>query len=214
MDKNVSDISFRTSLGGFNKQDVIRYISDANRRFVEAREMLEAKVAIAETKAANSASELAETRKYFQSEIKKKDAEIERLTKENAEISDNALGIANENEHLKELLRDCEQRLNDYNDKLVSIQSSIENERELLKALQVDNEQLKNKYAALDSEYCEALSQLERIKKSFALSDEISTIIGEIRDKNELLDEKLAAYKKVSGVCEKNTDETGKIDLI
>ena len=213
MNNNVSEVSFRTSLGGFNKQDVIRYISESNRRFAEAREMLEVKVAIAEAKASESASQLSETRMHYQNEIENKDAEIERLTKENAEISEMAMSIANENEHLKELLRDCEQRLNDYNEKLVSIKLSIENEHDKLNALQVDNEQLKNKYAALDSEYAEALSQLEKIKKSFVLSEEISTIIGDIREKYQFLDEKLAAYKKVSDTYATGVGLVDKLDL-
>lgn len=197
-DSKITELSFRTSIGGFNKSDVIKYISEMNRRLAERREVLEQRTSEAEAKVSASAAELSETRAYFLSVVEKKDEEIAALTKEIADIKETESDAVVENEQLKAMLQDCQARLKNYSEQLAAIEAShkeniaaIEKERERSYSLHTENEELRDRCAAMGTE-------MEELRRSSVISEDISILIDEIRERFSSLDEKIAAHKKLT----------------
>lgn len=182
MDENTKTVSFRSSMGGFNKQDVIDYISEENRLFAEERASLEKRINEALTKNAETDRRIYDIQRSFNDLIQLKDREIAEkaaaLQKKDEEIASLNEKIALERSEydaqlaelarLRAIIEGCNEQMKQYTER-ISILESGYNSRETdlsgtkaqMETLEKENDYLKRKYIQLQEEYT---SLLERSK--------------------------------------------------
>lgn len=187
MDGNNNGISFRTSLSGFNKNDVIQYISDENSRFAAERASLEERINDSLKKVSESEKRLFDVQRSFNDLVKIKDAEIEKTEAELrekdkiiSELSDKLAeknteynSVLSETAKLRALLDSCEEQMKQYTERISvleegysSRQSDDDSKLAEIDELKKENAYLKNKYVKLQSEYNSLREKLNSASES------------------------------------------------
>ncbi len=174
MDKNEKGFSFRKSMRGFNKDDVIKYISDENRRFMAEKSLLESKLTEAEWTITEGNRKADEMKNSFDAVLDAKNDELSNYKSEiehlKAELEASAVKqkeLLDEGEKLRTLINGCEQQLTDYSDKLSKLEaenSVLVNKASYNEDIKSENEYLREKYKALELEFrtlSEKLRELE-----------------------------------------------------
>ncbi len=178
--------SFRKSVRGFNKDDVIKYISEENNRFMQEKTALEEKITEAEWQAAEMYRKLEEQKDHYENLLKTKDAETaaakdetekakaeaEKAKAELSEVQAKESAVSAENERLKALLAGCEEQLKQYADKLAQLETVVASkvyEKEEYERLKGENEYIRGKYKTLEAEFC-SLSEKLRVIESTPVS--------------------------------------------
>lgn len=176
MDKENGAFSFRRSMGGFKKEDVIAYISDENKRFMEEKASLEERIAEAELRLNEAQQKLVDQKLMFDVAINEKNEEIKTANSKIEELNgrlENAnakeAALENENESLRALVKACEEQLGQYSEKIAAIEASaasIAHERQEFENVKAENDYLREKYKALESEFRSLSDRLRVMENS------------------------------------------------
>jgi len=175
MDKSRAGFSFRKSMRGFNKDDVVQYISEENKRFMQEKTVIEEKLSEAEWHIADMARKLEEQKEYFESLLKEKEEELN-AAKEEAAAAGNMLSEAEakaseasaENERLHALVKGCEEQLSQYSERITEFETAFaaqQSDRQEFERVKAENEYIREKYKALEGEF-QILSAKERTAES------------------------------------------------
>lgn len=176
MDNNGNGFTFRKSMRGFNKKDVIAYIGDENKRFMAEKSLLESKLAEAEFTISDSYRKNEEMKSFFDSlidaknkEIIESKAEADKLKGDLESANNRQNELLEESANLKTVLTGCEEQLSHYSDKIAELETENAILTEKAKAsddVKAENEYLREKYKALELEFRTLSEKLREIENS------------------------------------------------
>lgn len=163
MDKSRAGFSFRKSMRGFNKDDVVQYISEENKRFMQEKTAIEEKLSEAEWHIADMARKLEEQKEYFENLLKEKEEELN-AAKESAAAAGNLLSeaeakaseVSAENERLHALVKGCEEQLSQYSERITEFEVAFaaqQADKQECERVKSENEYIREKYKSLESEF-------------------------------------------------------------
>jgi len=125
--------SFRKSLGGFKKADVINFISEENRKFSEERATLQSKLDEEVAKAADSAKKSSELQLYYELLLKKKsddlaqrDRDLEEATKKADAAAANEESLRAEAENSKRIADEASAKIGEYENMIAELKAKCE----------------------------------------------------------------------------------------
>ncbi len=176
MDKSRAGFSFRKSMRGFNKDDVIQYISEENKRFMQEKSDYEDKLRDADLQIADMLKKLEELKEYYDGILRSKDEELSQI-KEVASVTSTKLQEAeiretqaiDENNRLQALLKGCEEQLTQYAEKISQYESIIaaaESDKQEYERVKAENEYIREKYKSLDAEFQAMVMKVRAIESS------------------------------------------------
>jgi chromosome segregation ATPase len=187
------NFSFRKSLGGFNKSDVINFISEENKKFSEERSALQTKLDEETAKAAESEKKTSELQLYYELLLKKKSDDLAQKEKDAEEAAKKAEeALANEGalkaeaEELRKAAEESAARADEYEKVIAELRAKCE-------AYESELESSKRELEAKAAK-CEELSA-----KCTELTEELSAKENEIK---EAADKSAAAFVPVEEKAE------------
>ncbi len=190
--------TFRKAVGGFKKEDVIKYISEENRKFAAERDELNGKLAEQTAKAEAAAKKSSELQLYYELLLKKrseelaeKDAELQAAAKRAQEVENKEKTFNDEIEKFREAAvkanEDADKARMDAAEANDAAQKACAEAEERLKELTASYEEkigaLEAKCASLESELGEARSDFEKKNaECFDLFAKCANLEAELKD--------------------------------
>lgn len=176
MDANGKDFSFRRSMRGFNKDDVIKYISEENKRFMAEKSLLEGKLTEAEWTINDGNRKADEMKNSFDAILDAKNKEIsdfksetDKLKSDLANSNSRQVELTDECTQLRTVINGCEEQLQNYSGRI----ADLEAENAILSAkanssddLKAENEYLREKYKVLELEFRTLADKLREIENA------------------------------------------------
>lgn len=174
MDEKTKKFSFRNSIGGFNKSDVVEYISEENKRFADERAEMESRLEESRGKIEESERRLFDAQRSFNELVQIKEREIVRLggvigekDKSIGELNSQLTAVtadrdalSDEVAKLRALLNGCNEQIKEYAERVETLESerasraSSDGEMSArTEDLKRENAYLKEKYIKLQNEY-------------------------------------------------------------
>lgn len=124
--------AFRKSIGGFNKDDVIDFISDENRKFKEERERLCDKADKEAARALALEREIAELEEKYELLLAKKDEQIETANSALAEAEEKIAAFEKVAADYDAKVAEYEKKVEDYEEKLDSLEKSVRSQDSII----------------------------------------------------------------------------------
>ena len=212
------EFTFRKSVGGFKKEDVIKYISEENRKFAAEREELNGKLAEESSKAEAAAKKSSELQLYYELLLKKrsddiaeKDAELAAAAKKAEELAAKEASFEAEKEkiradaakELEELKASYEAKLCALEEKCAAYEAEIKETKDALSAKAEECEKLSEGRRDLEKQLDEALSR--EIPQDDGLSEALKGDLASLQEKYDELtckyEEALRAAEKAAGAA-------------